>query len=224
MFKVYISPSEQENNKYAFGNYSEEEVCHRIGNLVQLALNRCGISSKKAPYGQHMEDNISESNAYKPDIHLCIHTNAANGTAHGCVVFVSKLDEAHLKYAQPVYNALHALVGGTDYGVRSAAFAEIKQTDATCVYCECEFHDNAARAEWIVNNMGKIAEAITQGICAGAGVEYIPVGVSVSDEFAAARSAAMDKDIMRGNGKADYWTTAPTRQELAVILRRAGVI
>ena len=221
MFKVYISPSEQENNKYAFGNYTEEEICHRIGNLVQLALNRCGINSKKAPYGQHMEENITESNLYQPDIHLCIHTNAANGSARGCVVFVSKLDEKHLKFAKHVYNALHALVGGTDYGVRSAAFAEITQTDAMCVYCECEFHDNAARAEWIVNHMGEIAEAITKGICEGAGIEYVG---KAPDEFAAARSAAMDKDIMRGNGKADYWTTAPTRQELAVILRRAGVI
>lgn len=221
MFKVYISPSEQENNKYAFGNYTEEEICHRIGNLVQLALNRCGISSRKAPYGQHMEENIAESNAYKPNIHLCIHTNAANGAARGCVVFVSKPDEAHMKYARPVYNALHALVGGTDYGVRSAAFAEITQTDAMCVYCECEFHDNAARAEWILNHMGEIAEAITKGICEGAGIEYVTKAL---DEFAAARSAAMDNDIMRGNGKADYWTTAPTRQELAVILRRAGVI
>lgn len=221
MFKVYISPSEQENNKYAFGNYTEEEICHRIGNLVQLALNRCGIHSKKAPYGQHMEENITESNAYNPDIHLCIHTNAVNGRAHGCVVFVSKLDGAHLKYAQPVYNSLHALVGGTNYGICSAAFAEIKQTTAMCIYCECEFHDNPSRAEWIVNHMGEIAEAITKGICEGAGIAYVP---KTADEFAAARSAAMDKDIMRGNGKADYWTTAPTRQELAVILRRAGVI
>ena len=221
MFKVYISPSEQENNRYAFGNYTEEGVCHRIGNLVQLALDRCGIHSRKAPYGQHMEENITESNLYRPDIHLCIHTNAANGSARGCVVFVSKLDEAHLKYAQPIYQALHALVEGIDFGVRSAAFAEITQTDATCVYCECEFHDNAARAEWIVNHMREIAEAITKGICEGAGIEYVP---KTADEFAAARSAAMDKDIMRGNGKADYWTTAPTRQELAVILRRAGVI
>lgn len=221
MFKVYISPSEQENNKYAFGNYTEEEICHRIGNLVQLALNRCGIHSKKAPYGQHMEENITESNLYQPDIHLCIHTNAASGNARGCVVFVSKLDEAHMKYAQPIYQALHALVEGIDFGVRSAAFAEITQTDATCVYCECEFHDNAARAEWIVNHMGEIAEALTKGICEGAGIEYVG---KAADEFAAARSAAMEKDIMRGNGKSDYWTTAPTRQELAVILRRAGVI
>ena len=221
MFKVYISPSEQENNKYAFGNYTEEEICHRIGNLVQLALNRCGISSKKAPYGQHMEENITESNLYQPDIHLCIHTNAAGGNARGCVVFVSKLDAAHMKYAQPIYQALHALVEGIDFGVRPAAFAEITQTDAMCVYCECEFHDNAARAEWIVTHMGEIAEAITRGICEGAGIEYVG---KAADEFAAARSAAMDKDIMRGNGKADYWTTAPTRQELAVILRRAGVI
>ena len=221
MFKVYISPSEQEHNIYAFGGYTEEEICHRIGNLVQLALYRCGIQSKKAPYGQHMEESIAESNAYAPDIHLCIHTNAAGGKARGCVVFVSKLDDAHLKYAQPIYNALHALVGGTDFGVRTAGFAEIRQTTGTCVYCECEFHDNAARAEWLVNHMGAIAEAITKGICAGAGIEYVG---KAADEFAAARSAAMDKDIMRGNGKADYWTTAPTRQELAVILRRAGVI
>ena len=221
MFKVYISPSEQENNKYAFGNYTEEEVCHRIGNLVQLALKRCGIESRKAPYGSHMEQNISASNAYKPDIHLCIHTNAANGVARGCVVFVSKRDDRHMQYAQPVYNALYDVVGGTDYGIRAANFAEITQTDALCVYCECEFHDNPARAEWIVNHMGEIAEAITKGICEGAGIEYVG---KAADEFAAARSAAMDKDIMRGNGKADYWTTAPTRQELAVILRRAGVI
>ena len=221
MFKVYISPSEQENNKYAFGNYTEEEICHRIGNLVQLALHRCGIDSKKAPYGQHMEQNISESNAYKPDIHLCIHTNAANGAAGGCVVFVSKLDDKHMQYAKPVYDALHNIVGGADFGVRAASFAEIKQTTALCVYCECEFHDNPSRAEWIVNNMGVIAEALVRGICEGAGIEYVPKAL---DEFAAARSAAMDKDIMRGNGKADYWTTPPTRQELAVILRRAGVI
>lgn len=221
MFKVYISPSEQENNKYAFGNYTEEEICHRIGNLVQLALNRCGIHSKKAPYGQHMEENISESNAYKPDIHLCIHTNAANGAARGCVVFVSKRDDRHMQYAWPVYKALHDVVGGTYFGVRMASFAEIKQTNALCVYCECEFHDNPARAEWIVNHMGEIAEAITRGICEGAGIAYVP---KTADEFATARSAAMDKDIMRGNGKADYWTTPPTRQELAVILRRAGVI
>lgn len=223
MFKVYISPSEQENNKYAFGQYSEEEVCHRIGNLVQLALKRCVIESKKAPYGQHMEQNISESNAYKPNIHLCIHTNAATGAARGCVVFVSKLDDEHMKYAQPVYNALHDVVGGTDFGVRAASFAEIKQTDALCVYCECEFHDNPSRAEWIVNNMGAIAEALVKGICSGAGTAYVSPAEAVS-EFAAAKSAAMDKDIMRGNGKADYWTTPPTRQELAVILRRAGVI
>ena len=222
MFKVYISPSEQEHNIYAFGGYTEEEICHRIGNLVQLALYRCGIETKKAPYGQHMEESIAESNAYSPDIHLCIHTNAANGKARGCVVFVSKLDEAHLKYAQPVYNALHELVGGTDFGVRTAGFAEIRQTTGTCVYCECEFHDNAARAEWIVNHMMDIAEALAKGICEGAGIAYVPK--KPYDEFADARSAAMDKDVMRGNGKDDYWTTAPTRQELAVILRRAGVI
>ena len=63
---------------------------------------------------------------------------------------------------------------------------------------------------------------LAKGICEGAGIAYVPK--KPYDEFADARSAAMDKDVMRGNGKDDYWTTAPTRQELAVILRRAGVI
>ena len=94
MFKVYISPSEQEHNIYAFGGYTEEEICHRIGNLVQLALYRCGIQSKKAPYGQHMEESIAESNAYQPDIHLCIHTNAASGKARRITVIMPFLYES----------------------------------------------------------------------------------------------------------------------------------
>lgn len=223
--KVYISPSEQEHNAYAYGNYTEEQICHRIGDAVKAALDRNGILCRKAPLGQHMETNIIESNAYKPDVHLCIHTNAANGKARGTVVYVSTLDAKHLKYAQPVYDELYMQVQGTSYGVRTANFAEIRQTTGVCVYCECEFHDNPERAKWIVNNVDKIAEAIAAGLCRGAGLLYKAPAQEPSEAPTEADTAkARASKIMKGNGRDDYWQTPPTREQLAIILMRAGVI
>lgn len=227
--KVYISPSEQEYNKYAYGNFTEEEICHRIGNCVQLALHRCGIECKKAPLGQHMEQNITESNAYRADIHLCIHTNAANGKCHGAIVFVSSLDDVHKRFAVPVYDELDKLVKGTHYGVRAANYAEIRQTMGKCIYCECDFHDNPERAKFIVENIENIAEAITKGLCTGAGIKYVEPSKptpapSEPTEADTAKERAAAAGIMKGNGRSDYWTTSPTREQLAIILLRLGVI
>lgn len=182
--KIYISPSEQENNIYAVGNgkITEEQQCHRIGDACKAALVRCGFDVKKAPFGQHMGQNISESNSWGADIHLCIHTNAGGG--HGCIVFVSQTDAKHMKFAQPVYNAVSAITTANEkYGVRTANFAEIKQTNGMCVYCECEFHDNAKDAQWIIDNVENIGEALCKGLCEGAGVKYIaPAAKPVKNE------------------------------------------
>ena len=48
--KIYISPSNQNNNKYAYGNTTEDVVCGKIGKALETALKRCGFSTK---YGQY---------------------------------------------------------------------------------------------------------------------------------------------------------------------------
>ena len=50
--KIYISPSEQENNIYAVGNGKiTEEQCHRIGEALKAALTRAAFKSRKQHSG-----------------------------------------------------------------------------------------------------------------------------------------------------------------------------
>ena len=168
--RIYLSPSNQYANTYSYGNTTEMEQCNRIAVAAETALKRCGFEVKRAPKGQNMYTSINESNNYKADVHVCIHTNAGGGK--GTDVFVYNNSDANLKYAKPVYDELVNLTGN-GRGIKTyPELAEINQTNAKCVYCECEFHDNAERAKWIINNTTKIGEAIAKGICKAFGVTY----------------------------------------------------
>ena len=41
--RVYISPSDQVENKYAWGNTNEHVQCQRIAEAETAALRRCGV-------------------------------------------------------------------------------------------------------------------------------------------------------------------------------------
>ena len=171
--KIYLSPSSQPANAYAAGNTNEQVQCNRIAEAAKKALERCGFQVKKAPEGQSYQANVTESNAWGADLHVPIHTNAGGG--YGPIVFVYGTTAARLKYAQPVYNELCEIVPKANtYGVqKKTSLYEVANTKATCVYVECEFHDNAALARWIVDHAESIGEAICKGICKGAGVSYV---------------------------------------------------
>ena len=100
--KIYLSPSNQYANSYAYGNTTEMEQCNKIAIAAETALKRCGFTVKRAPKGQNMYTSISESNNFGADVHVCIHTNAGGGK--GTNVFVYNRSAENLKYAQPVYN------------------------------------------------------------------------------------------------------------------------
>ena len=177
--KIYISPSNQYGNLYAWGGTNEEAQCNRIAECLEVHLLRNGFEVKRAPKSQDMMVSINESNNWGADLHVPIHTNAGGG--HGPLVMVYSMSEKNLQYAGPVYNNLKEIAPmGGGYGVRLGTDmtagnympAELRLTNAIGVYCECEFHDQVELAKWIVNDVAKIAEAIAKGICKGAGKEY----------------------------------------------------
>lgn len=169
--KIYISPSSQTANEYAWGNVSEEEICNRIGAVVAKALAKNGYEVKLAKRGMTYQQRVAESNAYGADIHVCIHTNAGGGD--GTVMFAHP-SSVNNKYVQNVYKMVAAISPGKDDGVRAMTnLYEINQTKATCVYVECEFHDNAKLAKWIVENVEALGEAIAKGFCAADNVTYL---------------------------------------------------
>ena len=182
--KIYLSPSNQNGNLYSAGGTNEMVQCNRIADAAREHLTRNGYDVKKAPQGQDMYKSIDESNQWGADLHLPIHTNAGGGA--GTVVFVYNTAAKNMKYAQAIYDAVQAVSPGTvDYGIRTKpGLAEINATRAIAVYIECEFHDNATLAQWIIDNTDTIGQAIARGVCASDGKAYIePAEPVVPDVF-----------------------------------------
>ena len=170
---------------YAYGNTNECDQCNRIADAAKVALERCGFIVKKAPKGQVMRTSINESNAWGADLHIPIHTNAANGKCGGTVVFVYSTAGENLLIAQPIYQAVQAVTpGSTDYGVRSnEGLAELNGTTATAVYIEVDFHDNPPIAKWLIENPKTVGEAIAKGVCKAYGVQYkVPTPASTEQK------------------------------------------
>ena len=85
--KVYISPSDQVSNAYAWGNTNEHAQCQKIAEAEAAALRRSGVEVKLAAFGTTMAQRCAESDAWRADIHNCVHTNAANGKVMGTRMF-----------------------------------------------------------------------------------------------------------------------------------------
>ena len=175
--KIYLSPSDQLSNPYAYGGTNEARQCRKIAAACKTALERNGFEVKTsfADGSNAMYERVRESNAWGADVHVCIHTNAGGG--RGCVVFVASKSSERMKYAQPVFDAIDAITPYRSvYGIREKQFYEIRNTTGTCIYCECEFHDSPDTARWIVEHTDDIGEAICRGICRAAGRNYIEKG------------------------------------------------
>ena len=66
--KIYLSPSNQDGNMYAYGNTNEMEQCNRIADYAKTALERCGFTVKKAAKGQNMYVCHNKDCGYKREI------------------------------------------------------------------------------------------------------------------------------------------------------------
>jgi N-acetylmuramoyl-L-alanine amidase len=175
--KFYISPSSQEANIYTTGTTEEtimnlitDALCDRLSKYPSIQFMR---NRKNNTYAGH----IMESNTYKPDIHLAIHSNSSNGLARGCEVFCFDPNSAtaiSTKFAKILYNKISAMTPTADRGVKAGAMAEIRTTQAPAVLIEIAFHDNKEDAAWIITNIAEIAQAILMSILEIANVPFVP--------------------------------------------------
>ena len=173
--KIYISPSNQFENKYAVGNTNEAEQCSKIGTAVAAALERCGMAGMLPGAGcTTLATRVQESNTAGVDLHMPIHTNAFNGNVAGLRIFVHKLGGEAEVIAKAVAAELAPITPGESDGISAMPeLYEIKNTNAVCVYLEVGFHDNPTEAQWIIDHTEDIAEAICKGLCSHYGVTYV---------------------------------------------------
>lgn len=176
--RIYLSPSNQSRNTYATGGTNEMAQCDKIVAATATALKRCGFDVKVGKSGDTMQNRCSESDSFHADIHMPIHTNAYNGSyTGGTRIFC--LNSNGKSACDKVLKYLGAISPGTADSIRyETGLYEINVPRALTVYVECEFHDTTTGANWIINNVTKIGEAICHGLCDYFGVTYKTGGSS----------------------------------------------
>ena len=172
MAKVFLSPSNQYDNRYAYGNTTEGEQCGKIAEACKVALERSGVAVNLM-HDESMQTKCAESNKFGADLHVPIHTNAFNGKVMGTRMFCYSAGGKGMAACKAIFARVAPLSPGTSENIQvNQKLYEVRVPAAPTAYIECEFHDTVDGAKWIVENTTAIGEAIAHGICDYFGVTF----------------------------------------------------
>ena len=169
--KVFLSPSNQYDNVYAYGNTTEGVQCGKIADACKIALERSGVDVMLM-HDEDMQTKCAESNKFGADLHVPIHTNAFNGSVMGTRMFCYNSGKG-MAACKAIFARVAPLSPGTSENIQvNQKLYEVRVPAAPTAYIECEFHDTVDGAKWIVENTVLIGEAIARGICDYFGVTF----------------------------------------------------
>ena len=171
MAKVFLSPSNQYDNVYAYGNTTEGVQCGKIADACKIALERSGVDVMLM-HDESMQIKCAESNKFGADLHVPIHTNAFNGKVMGTRMFCYNTGKG-MAACKAIFARVAPMSPGTSENIQvNQKLYEVRVPAAPTAYIECEFHDTVEGAKWIVENTVLIGETIARGICDYFGVTF----------------------------------------------------
>ena len=173
MAKVFLSPSNQYDNVYAYGDTTEGVQCGKIAEACKIALERSGVDVMLM-HDESMQTKCAESNKFGADLHVPIHTNAFNGKVMGTRMFCYSTEGKGMAACKAIFARLAPITPGESENIQvNADYYEVRVPAAPTAYIECEFHDTVEGAKWIVENTVLIGETIARGICDYFGVKFV---------------------------------------------------
>lgn len=173
MYKIFLSPSNQFENKYAGLKTSEGEQMGRVAQALQKALVRCGFGVLTI-HDATMQAKVHAADQYGADLYIPIHSNACNGKVSGTRLFCWSKKETGYYACSDIAKYLFPLTPGTSESITEAPdLYEVRMPKAPTAYIEVDFHDVEKVARWIVDHTEEIAEAICKGVCGHFGVPYV---------------------------------------------------
>lgn len=203
MAKVFLSPSNQYDNRYAYGNTTEGEQCGKIAEACRVALERSGVEVKLM-HDESMQKKCAASNAFGADLHVPIHTNAFNGTVSGTRMFCFNNSGNGMRACKAIFNRLAPITPGTSENIRvNASLYEVKVPAAPTAYVEVDFHDVPEVAKWIIGNTELIGETIAHGICDYLGVAFKEASKTIYRVQVGAYAVKANADKMLAKLKSD---------------------
>lgn len=170
--KIYLSPSEQPDNAYAYGNTNEKVQCCKISAAAEKALKRHGFEVINAT-ASNLSARCNEADKWGADLYIPIHTNAYNGKVSGTRMFCYSLSGEGYKACNAIYKVLAPFTPGDSENIKARPeLYEVKTPKAPTVYIEVDFHDVPDVAKWIIEHTEEIGEMICKGVCNHYGVTY----------------------------------------------------
>lgn len=173
MYKIFLSPSNQFENKYAGMTTSEGEQMGKVAQALQKALVRCGFGVLTI-HDATMAAKVQAADKYGADLYIPIHSNACNGKVRGTRMFCWEKWGNGFTACHAISNYLFPLTPGTSESITEAPdLYEVRMPKAPTAYIEVDFHDVPEVARWIVDHVEEIAEAICKGVCDYFTVPYV---------------------------------------------------
>ncbi|MBQ0083493.1 MAG: N-acetylmuramoyl-L-alanine amidase, partial [Clostridiales bacterium] len=181
MPSIYLSPSTQEFNPYAGGG-NEEYYMNLIADAMIPYLDATGISYTRNTPQMTAASSISASNSGNYDLHLGLHSNAAPasnaGKIRGSEVYYYPSSTKGKRAADIIANNLK-LIYPLPERVRTiptTSIGEVSKVRAPAAFIEFAYHDNIEDADWIRNNIDKIAENIVVSLADYFGIPFMMPG------------------------------------------------
>ena len=163
MKKIYLAPSRQEYNTYAYGNTNEAVQCNAIADRIKSLLGGYDCECRVGLMSELIETKAENANNWGADVYLSIHTNAGGGK--GTEVWYNPNTKGSKAFAQAMYDVIAPISPGKDRGLKSSTkYDDVEFPKMPCCLCEIEFHDYEEGAKWIINNTQQIAEAFVKGL------------------------------------------------------------
>ncbi|MBR1529974.1 MAG: N-acetylmuramoyl-L-alanine amidase [Oscillospiraceae bacterium] len=167
---VFLSPSTQEDNRYACDStVSEEDAMWIVARKVKQMLENDGITVYICGEDDSVPAKVKQGNHLKCGAYVAIHSNSSgeSGTGQGTECFYNTEISGSLALAESVYNRVAEVTPTDDRGLKDQYqrdLYEIFNNISPCCLVEVEFHDNLTTSRWILNHTDDLAQAIADGI------------------------------------------------------------
>ena len=176
MPKIFLNPGHDQLDLRGTSDYDpgacnqylelcENEIAAAIGDLVEDYLVQAGCEVKSFQ-NESLSDICAVANAWKPDLFISIHCNAAaDETAHGTETFTYSDDKEGERLAERINDQIVDSLDTTDRGVKYGdRLFVLKHTDMPAVLVELAFISNTSDALLLRDRKDDFARAIARGV------------------------------------------------------------
>ena len=175
---LFLSPSTQEFNPYVT-TQNEEYWMNLLADRMEPYLLASGIGFTRNDPDQNAAAAIRQSNAGTYDFHLALHSNAAppekSGQIRGVDFYYYPTSADGLRMAEILTEEIRKIYPLPELVQPrpTTLIGEVRRTKAPSVLAELGYHDNPEDAQWIEDNLDRIAQALVRGVCEYFGVPFV---------------------------------------------------